>query len=198
MSFKDFTLEALEKEFGLVIQEVQDLFAAVPAVPVSDLLAQTLAENVPLGLAINTEKARSEFIIAPVLAEVRRLRHRQVSLFSGIELNVDPEHGLNGVCDFILTRSPAQLFLRAPAVVVVEAKNENIKGGLPQCMAEMVAAHKLNEREGRSGETVHGCVTTGSNWKFLSLKMPTVTIDVSEYLIDSVGKILGILVHMVS
>ena len=62
----------------------------------SDLLRQTLQENVPLALDISTEKAHSEFIIAPVLLEVRRQLDHRISLFSGVEFNVNPEQGLRG------------------------------------------------------------------------------------------------------
>ena len=64
-------------------------FTTIAPVTVSDLLRQTLAENVPVALDISTEKARSEFIIAPVLMEVRRQLHARISLFSGVEFNVD-------------------------------------------------------------------------------------------------------------
>lgn len=202
MAFRDFTLAQLRDEFHLVIDEAQDLFASVPPVPVDAHLARTLAENVPLALAINTEKARSELIIAPMLVELRRLRNHRISLFSGIEFNVLPEKGLNGICDFLISRSTAQLFLRAPVVAVVEAKKEDIKGGLGQCVAEMVAAHQFNLAEGNEVPAVYGAVTSGSNWKFLKLEMPTVTIDIAEYLIDSrevdsAGRVLGVLSHMV-
>jgi hypothetical protein len=81
----------------------------VPDHAISPLLQMLLEENVPLALAINTEKARSELIVTPILLEVWRLMRREISLFSGIEFNVAPDRGLNGVCDFILSRSPMQL-----------------------------------------------------------------------------------------
>jgi hypothetical protein len=62
-------------------------------------------DNIPLGLAINTEKARSELIIAPVLLELRKMTNKHVSLFSGIEFDVVEELGLNGACDFIVSLS---------------------------------------------------------------------------------------------
>src|SRR4051812_18175741 len=104
MSYSDFTLGRLEDEFRLTIEERQGLFADKPSVPVEDFLARFLEEFVPLGLAINTEKARSEYIIAPILGELRRLRKRQVSVFSGIDFNVEPAAGLNGTCDFLVSR----------------------------------------------------------------------------------------------
>jgi hypothetical protein len=148
-------------------------------------------------LAINTEKARSEFIIAPVLLEVRRLVGDRMGLFSGVALDADPEHGLNGICDFLLTTSGRQLVVTAPVVAIVEAKNDNLLSGLGQCIAAVVAARIVNEREGSMGRVVYGSVTTGSAWKFLRLTASQLTIDRREYYIDNVGKILGILQEVV-
>ncbi len=197
MSYVDFTLESAYTVFGLALTEGDNLFADVPELIVAPLLRETLAEYVPLATAIHTEKARSEFIVAPILAEVRRLSKHQISLFSGIAFDVDRERGLTGFCDFLLSRSPVQLFLQVPVMAVVEAKNDNIKIGLGQCIAEMVAARIFNERSGQGPSTVFGAVTTGSVWKFLTLDGPGVRVDQAEYYLDRLGKILGILMHCV-
>lgn len=120
----------------------------------------------------------------------------QISLFSGVEFNVDLQRGLNGVCDFIMTRSPEQFFISAPVMVIVEAKNENITGGLGQCIAAMLAARLFNTQEGQPIATVYGAVTSGSVWKFLQFIDNTVYIDLEEYHINNAGKILSILMHM--
>jgi len=65
-------------------------------------LAVILGKFIPLALAIDTPKARSELIIAPILAEFK-LTMKEISLFSGIEFNVDKNLGLNGRCDFIIS-----------------------------------------------------------------------------------------------
>ena len=57
----------------------------------------------------------------------------------------DAARGLNGVCDFILTKSPLQHVLTAPFVTIIEAKNDNLRNGLGQCIASMVAAQLLNQ-----------------------------------------------------
>ncbi|GCL35647.1 MAG: hypothetical protein ACKO9I_12000 [Sphaerospermopsis kisseleviana] len=51
--------------------------------------------------------------------------------------------------------------INAPVILVVEAKNENIKGGLGQCIAEMYAAKLFNEREENEITEIYGVVTTG-------------------------------------
>src|SRR5205809_6434087 len=132
MAYNDFTLEALKRQFSLRTAEGSDLFDEVPPATVSDLFRETLNESVPLALDISTEKARSELIVAPVLMETRRQLGHRISLFSGVEFNVDVEQGLRGVCDFLLSLSPEQLAIEAPVVAVVEAKNENMKQGIVQ------------------------------------------------------------------
>ena len=164
-------------------------------VAISAYLQTTLQENVALALNINTAKARSEMIIAPMLIEVRKILHRQISLFSGVEFQVDAALGLTGVCDYIISKSTNQIYVSAPAVMIVEAKNENIKAGLPQCIAAMYAAKLYNEREHNEVDRILGLVTTGSNWKFLTLEDTHVLIDYDEYLIDQAGKILAILLQ---
>jgi hypothetical protein len=196
MAYSDFTLPEVTKRFGLSIDERRDLFSTVPPLTPSDFLQTALTENVPLALAIQTEKARSELIIAPILVEVRKLADRRISLFSGVEFTVDPSRGLNGVCDYIISRSPEQLFVRAPVAVIIEAKNENIKAGIAQCTAALVGAQMFNAREGNDIPMVYGVVTTGNIWKFLSLEGATVQVDRQEYYIDSVDQILGILFHI--
>jgi hypothetical protein len=196
MAYNDFTLEALKRQFDLRTHEGSDLFGQVTPVPISDLLRETLQEGVPLALDISTEKARSELIIAPVLMEARRQFGGRVSLFSGVEFNVDLEQGLRGVCDFLLSLSPEQLAIEAPVVAVVEAKNENIKQGIVQCTAELVASQRFNRERDNPVQSVFGAVTTGSIWKFLRLVDSVISVDQSEYHISQVERIVAILLSM--
>ncbi len=196
MAYNDFTLEALKEQFGLKTDEQGDYFARAAPLPVSEKLRQHLDEYVPLAIAIGTEKARSELVIAPVLLEVREQLAHAVSFFSGVEFNADPERGLRGVCDYLFSLSPEQLTIEAPVVTIVEAKNENLRQGINQCVAEMVAAQVFNRARGSAIETVYGAVTTGTNWLFLRLTGSVVFVDRSEYYISQVEKIAGILVTM--
>lgn len=193
MAYSDFTLDRVKKTFDLSISDKIDIFSSVPELECPPFLAETLRENVPLALASNTEKSRSEMIIAPILISVRKHLNAQISLFSGIDFTVDAQKGLNGSCDFIISRSPELLILTAPVVTIVEAKKENINAGLGQCVAEMVAAKLFNEREGNNIQTIYGTVTTGTNWKLLKLVGQVIEIDLIEYYISNIGKILGIL-----
>ncbi len=148
MAYSDFTLSKFKKSFSIRIDEETDLCADIEPLQASEKLKNSLEETTELALAINTEKARSEMIITPILLEVRRRANYPISLFSGTDFNVDVENGLNGYCDFIISRSKEQLTINVPVVVIIEAKNENIKGGLGQCAAAMLAAQLFNQQEG--------------------------------------------------
>jgi hypothetical protein len=199
MSYGDFDLQTAQQRFGLTLVEDVDLFAATPEAEPGEGLKQMLAEWAPVAVAMNTEKARSEMIIAPVLMEAVRLTGHRVSLFSGLTFDVDQERGLNGTCDYLISRCRERFFISRPVVTVVEAKREDITAGLGQCAAAMVAAQLLNARQpdGLSG-AVYGAVTTGSIWRFLKLEGTGLTIDRREYYLDRVGKVLGILKAAVS
>lgn len=197
MSYSDFDLPRVQAEFGLTVQTALDLFAQVAPVALDQALEAILTRQIPLALAINTEKARSEWLIAPLLGEVWRLGAGRVSVHSGVPLDVDPAIGLSGRCDFLIGRPPQLHYVTAPVVVVVEAKNEDIAGGLGQCAAAMVAAQRFNRQHQTGIDTVHGCVTDGTDWKFLRLVGTTLTIDLTEYHIRQADHILGILLHLV-
>lgn len=199
MAYCDFDLKRVKQHLGVSLKEQENLFASIEGVALSFMLREILAENIPLAAAINTEKARSELIISPLLVELRKILKHNISLFSGIEFNVDKEKGLNGFCDFIISASQEQLLLNSPVIALVEAKNENIIAGLGQCIAEMVAARMFNEAENNSEiNTIYGVVTTGIAWKFLKMNGLNVTIDLDDYFIDNPDKIIAVLLAMMT
>ncbi|OQX22709.1 MAG: hypothetical protein BWK80_29705 [Desulfobacteraceae bacterium IS3] len=197
MPYSDFTIPELKKRFGLSINEETNLFNHIAEVEIPATLADILRRWLSLSLNLNTEKARSELIIAPMLTEFKLLYSDKVSLFSGIEFDVDDAAGLRGRCDYILSRSPEQLALTAPVCVLVEAKNENIVAGIPQCLAEMLAAAKFNQSEGIPPFPVYGAVTTGILWRFLKMCEGIAYVDSAEYTIYMPMKIFAILTHIV-
>ena len=197
MAYSDYTLSEIKEKFQLIIEAETNLFPDVREEKISDSLSEILKENIPLALAIHTEKARSEMIVTPVLIELRKVLNHRISLFSGVEFNVDKEKGLNGVCDYIISLSKEQLYVSSPVISIVEAKNDNIKSGLAQCAAEMIASGMFNEQAGSQIKTMYGIVTTGSNWRFLKLD-DSLYIDVKEYYIEQLGKIMGIMLQIIN
>ncbi len=197
MAYSDFTLKKVRDDLNVTVTEARYVFAHIEEVAISELLSTILQYNVPLAVAIGTEKARSEMIVINVLIEVKRILNEEVSLFSGINFDVDKSRSLNGFCDFIISQSASQFDITAPVIAIVESKDDKTSSGLGQCIAEMYAATVFNNKEKHSIPTTYGAVTTGSNWRFLKYSNQQALIDLDEYSIDSINKIVGILVQMV-
>jgi hypothetical protein len=193
MSYKNFSFAKAKQMFQLKTVEDQNFIPAnLPQVSISKILEITLNENIPLAIAIGTEKARSELIIAPILVQVRKLFARQISLFSGTEFNIDSELGLAGVCDFILSKSSEQLTIEAPVVVLVEAKKADLNSGMGQVSAEMVAAQMFNREQDLYIRGVYGCITNGIQWRFLYLEDNILTIELKDIDIEPYERIISI------
>ncbi len=190
MAYSDFTLTTLRQAFHLIQQRTL-LFDQIPAISPTPWLVETLRQG--MELVIDTEKARSELLVMPILLTSRVIHQQHVSIYSGEMLNVAPEQGLNGECDFILTYSAPLADMQSPIVTLVEAKDHDIDSGLGQCAAQMMGARLFNQQDQRPIETIFGCVTTGEAWQFLKLEQERIIIDTKRYYIDHVEHILGIL-----
>ncbi len=191
MPYSDFTLDSVEQALGLSIRP-GDLFPAIERVPVpawvSDLLAIGRGSA-----ALVSEKARSEFLVVPILLAANEPHRGEMTIFSGQRLDVDPARSLVGECDFILAMTPPVPRLKAPLITILEAKKGDIEAGLGQCIAQAVAAQIFNGRSGEPGRPIFGCVTTGDDWQFFRLDGADVTLDRSRYYLDNPDEILAIL-----
>lgn len=196
MAFSDFSYADVFPEFGLTETPPADLFAAVPPLAAGPLARHAATDGARLALAIDSEKARSEWIVAPLLFDVWRRYGGRISLYSGLEFAADPPAKLTGFCDFLLGRAPQSLRVRSPLTVIFEAKKDSISGGLGQCVAAMVGIQRFNRREGHPADTAYGCVTTGSLWRFVRLVGADVTLDQVEYTLADADKLVGILCHL--
>ncbi len=215
MTYSEFDLDTVTKSFKLTIQH-EKLFENIKQARVSPWLEESLKKG--LKLSLGSEKARSEFIVAPVLLASRELSHDSFYLYSGQNLDVDPEKGLKGKCDFILTNSPPSPTMQSPIAVITEAKKNDIEGTLGECIAQMLGVRlyrriislflyraawmlgtKHSDREsGSEARTIFGCVTTGESWQFLKLRGKTVWIDSDRYYVNKVDKILGVIQSVVN
>jgi len=196
MPYSQFTLAKVKKDFKLTIVEGDGFFPSLEPITPSPRLVSEL-EDLSWTIAVGSEKARSEAIVYPVLQEVRRVFNRQISLFSGREFNVDPTLELTGYVDFLISRSLEQLIIETPVIVVVEAKKADLNEGLGQCVAAMIAAQRFNEVAENLIPTIYGCISSGTQWRFLKLVGTVVTIDLTDYPLLPVEQILGFLVWMV-
>jgi hypothetical protein len=191
MAYSQFkTIRSVIDAFGVEVVEGGRFFPAIEPIAPSETLKDYLSFSLPLASSAS-EKARSEGIIYPLLLEVRRLLTSQVSLFSGETFDVDPSQGLSGMCDFLLSRSTSVLEIQAPVLAIVEAKQENLKGGLGQCMAELIAAQIFNQGRHQPIASLYGAVTSGTQWRFLKLEGKQVTIDLQDYALPPLTKSWG-------
>lgn len=198
MLYSQFTTITKVKEaFQLSTLEGVRFLPEIAPISPSETLRDYLEETVPIAIATGSEKAWSELIITPVLVEVRRILNREISLFSGEDFTIDESLGLNGRCDFLISRSLEMLEIEAPAIVIIEAKQADLKTGIGQCVAEMVAAQKFNESKNKSISTIYGSVSNGVQWQFLQLREQTISIDLTIYSLPPVEQILGFFVWMV-
>jgi hypothetical protein len=197
MSYSQFsTLRKATSAFGLTLQE-RSFLPVIPGISPSKGLLDFLEETLP-SAASGSEKLRSEAIIYPILIEVRRILDRQISIFSGEDFTVDELRGLNGIVDFLISRSPVMLTIQAPAAVIVEAKKADITTGLGQCVAEMVAAQFFNQEQNAPIDIIYGIVTNGMQWRFLMLEEKLITIDLMDYQLRPIDQLLAYLIWMVS
>lgn len=152
-----------------------------------------LKESIQLAylIPLSNEKVKSERLISPILTEVHRLHQHKLTLFSGEELNVEPENDLNGACDFFFSLKPESYLLEAPIVTLTEAKDEGLDYGMAQCTAQMVGAQRFNEQEGKPIETIWGCATTAGEWRFLKLTGTTLYVDLHSFYVDKLDVLLG-------
>ncbi len=196
MAYNNFSLQSAIDQFELNLLDSRFCEHLNSVTPPPDFMA-IFEQYLPLAQRAKSEKAKSELLVSPILVEVRRSVNNQIELFSGEEFNVDKEQGLNGFCDFLFSKSTVPYIIKAPVIMLVEAKKGELDIGLGQCVAEMVAAQIFNAKAGSEISTIYGCVTSGKLWQFLKLAGKNVTIDINEYYVTPVDRILGILKWMV-
>ncbi len=197
MVYSKFSLKDVKSKLNIQTIEDKHLFTNIEPFAMSDYLQTTLKEFAPLALSINTEKSRSEWIIAPIMAELRRILDNKISLFSGSTFTVDVDAELEGQCDYIISLNPEQFYITAPIITIVEAKKENIIQGLGQCIATMYAATIFNEKENNHLPYVYGVVTTGTTWKFIKLLENKAYIDVDEYYLKEIEQLIGLFLSII-
>lgn len=192
MAYGDFTLDTLRHEFGITVRD-QALFESIGDLVPSAWLRESLDRGA--APAVVSEKARSEFIVAPILIECRERLPPGINIFSGVTLSAEPERGLVGECDFVLARSPSKYALQSPLMLILEAKKHDIDLGLGQCAAQMLAACRYNERDGKRLPYLYGCVTNGNFWHFLRLQATDLQLHPERLAIKDVSKILWFIVE---
>ncbi len=194
MAYSNFKLKDLRQRFGIEDTK-ENLFHNIAPLSLNNQLEDVLlaVESLPL----LSEKSRSEVIVMPILWEMLKRNHFEFSLFSGINLDADIAQGLNGECDFILSKTPRTFDLRSPIFTLIEAKDNDIEAGVPQCAAQMLGARIYNEQEGYITPCIYGCVTTGTEWQFLKLSDNQLIVNSRLYYLSELIHILGVLQYII-
>lgn len=191
---KHRNLKQVAEQFKLQVERAK-FFAEIPKVQATDWLKQTVA--FANSLPLSNEKSKSERLIAPILMEVYQTHKDRLTLFSGEELNIDPENDLNGACDFFFSAKPNAYLLEAPIISLAEANPDSYRGedmdyGIAQCTAQMIGAQRFNAQKGREVSVLWGCATTAGEWKFIKLVGQQLYVDLDSYYVVNLEDLLGV------
>lgn len=194
MAYSNFKLKEVERLFDLN-EIVSSIFQEISIEP-SSWLKETLLKS--SHLYPKSEKARSELLITPILLELLDRNNYEFSLFSGESLDVDVSKGLNGECDFILSKGKKSYSIQTPIFGLVEAKQNIVENSLGQCVAQLIGAQIYNESENKKINAIYGCVTNGLEWQFIKLKDKNLYIHEKIYYFNEIELVLGVLQQIVS
>lgn len=129
-----------------------------------------IEESLPR-LSLTSEMARREFLIAPVLMEV--LHYSEARL--DVEYPIAVSQQLRGSLDYLLQTDSALL--------VIEAKNEDLERGFVQLAVELIALETWLEGELEDTDYLYGAISTGNIWQFgrLDRRSRQITQDLNLY-----------------
>jgi hypothetical protein len=192
MSYKDFNIKTLSEKLSIEQKKSSQLIPDdVVFVQASTRLLSMLEASKKM--VITTEKAVCEYIISPILMEIKLNNLDKIEMYSGEFLNVDKNKGLNGEVDFIFAQSPQSYAIKAPVFCITEAKIGRLDRALPQAIAQMCGARLFNERENKFLPIIYGAVTDGNTWRFIRLERQIAYVDEQTYYLDNLPKLLGTL-----
>ena len=162
MAFSDFkTISEVQEKFRIKYTE-SDFVETEPSDPSAEFLRDYEFTREHINV-FASEAARCETIIFPVLKETYKTYADRYALWIKQPLTYDDL--LNGTPDyFISTQSElGKTVVGSPLILLVEAKKNDFEQGWGQCLAELVAAQKINDDP---VFPVYGIVTDGTLWQF--------------------------------
>lgn len=187
MAFSDFkTISEVQEKFRIMYAE-DDFVRAEPSTPSAEFLRDFEFTREHINV-FASEAARCEAIIFPVLKESYKAYADRYALW--IKQSIAYDDVLNGTPDyFISTRSElGKTVVGSPLILLVEAKKNDFEQGWGQCLAELVAAQKINDD---SGFPVYGIVTDGTLWQFGRLIGDTFTQNRTDFALANLPTLFG-------
>ena len=183
------------KDIGEVLKEFQITYTKANFLNelefnVSDYFREDLQMIIDYGVPNASEFSICENLIYPVLKEVWKRYYRNFVLWGHKSLNYD--ENLSGFPEYILAkRSPlGQPVFEKPYFLLVEAKQDKFGEGWTQCLAEMIAAQRLNDE---IQVTIFGIVSNGKYWEFGKLEEALFTQNQAQYLIQNLEQLFAII-----
>jgi hypothetical protein len=193
-TYSKFTYDDLD-DLQITVMRQRLFLEKTGEIEPSSWLQETLKKS--FRLPLGSEKVKSEAIILPVLQELIDINKEAFTFYSGYNFDVDKAHGLKGRSDYLLSLEPMAARISAPIFSVVEAKNDNLEAGVPQCVAQMYAAQIFNKKRNKILPAIYGAVTFGIEWQFLKLEGQAAFWDTKIYYIEKLPELLGVLQHTV-
>jgi hypothetical protein len=187
MAFSNYkTISEVLKAFQVTYTEAN--FIVEVAFEVSNYFREDLELMMRDAVVDNSEFAICENLIYPVLKEVWKAYRNNFILWSHESLNYDEK--LSGFPEYILAkRSPlGKIVFDKPYFILVEAKQDNFEAGWAQCLAEMIAAQRLN---GEYQIVIFGIVSNGATWQFGKLEGQAFTRNITPYTIYELDKVFS-------
>ncbi len=180
------TISEVLKEFQVTYTESN--FMGSAAFQISDYFRDDLELVMREGVVYNSEFAICENLIYPVIKEVWKLYTSKFTLWSHQFLNYDAK--LSGFPEYILARrsSLGKVVFDKPYLILVEAKQDNFEAGWAQCLAEMIAAQRLNEE---LKIVIFGIVSNGERWQFGKLESELFSLNIKYYSIQELDKLFN-------
>jgi hypothetical protein len=107
-------------------------------------------------ISVNSEAAKREIMIAPILHGVIRTVEAKLN----IEYAIEVDDKLSGLIDYF--------FHAKQAFIVIEAKKGDLEQGFNQLAAEMIAVDKSEDND--FPNIIYGAISIGEVWRFALLE----------------------------
>ncbi|MCP4658428.1 MAG: hypothetical protein GY856_23685 [bacterium] len=162
MAFADYkSIATVLKAFG--IRYTEEKFIEIPEVELSPGFLEEFDFSRKYIDTGASESAICENIIYPILREAYKKYADDLALWSHKAVRYDED--LSGVPDYLVAKRSelGKVVLEKPLLMIVEARKNDFEEGWGRCLAEMIAAQKINDAPSC---VVYGIVTDGEVWKF--------------------------------
>lgn len=187
MAYSDYRI------IGEVLQEyqvtyIEENFIVETPFNISNYFREDLELMLREAPVYSSEFAIGENLINPVLKEVWKIYRSKFILWCHYALNVETK--LLGYPEYILaSRSPlGKIVFDKPYFILVQAKQDDFEGAWAQCLAEMIAAQRLNNE---LKVTIYGITSNGDRWQFAKLEENIFTRNIKYYTIQQLDELFA-------